>query len=173
MQWILIGLAIVFGLVALMWIIGAFVPRTHSASSSAVYPVPPDQVWSALTAWRDVPSWRPDVRKVTELRDADGRDGWVEVSKFGELPLAVEQAEAPERLVLRIADDKLPFGGTWTYVLDPRDGSTRLTITEDGEVRSAPFRFMARFVFGYHRTMNRYLVALGRKLGAEVEPVSA
>jgi hypothetical protein len=59
--------------------------------------------------------------------------------------------------VTRIADERLPFGGTWTWELEPNDGGTRLSITADGFVRPALFRVMARFVFGYHATMNAYL----------------
>ncbi len=70
---------------------------------------------------------------------------------------------------LRIADDSLPYGGTWTFELAPAEGGgTTLTITEDGFVEPAIFRALARFVFGYHATMEGYLAGLGRRFGETV-----
>ncbi|HZD05714.1 MAG TPA: hypothetical protein VE173_12380, partial [Longimicrobiales bacterium] len=64
-----------------------------------------------------------------------------------------------------IADEGLPFGGTWTYVLEPDAGGTRVTLTEDGEIYNPFFRFMARFVFGYDGTMRSYLDGLEARMG--------
>ena len=60
----------------------------------------------------------------------------------------------------------MPFGGTWTYRLEPTASGTRLTITEDGEIYNPTFRFVARFVLGYEGTMTRYLDALEEDLAA-------
>ena len=72
------------------------------------------------------------------------------------IPLYFEKMERPSLLVTRIADPKLPFGGTWTYRLAPAAGGTQVTITEDGEVYNPFFRFMSRFVFGYQATLNEF-----------------
>ena len=51
------------------------------------------------------------------------------------------------------------------------DGAgSAVTITEDGEIRNPVFRLLARFLFGYHATAERFLVALGRRGGTEVVP---
>jgi hypothetical protein len=44
-----------------------------------------------------------------------------------------------------------------------------LTITERGQISNPVFRFMARYVFGYHATMQEYLASLGRKFGEPVD----
>jgi hypothetical protein len=75
----------------------------------------------------------------------------------------VEQVP-PRRLVTRVADPDLPYGGTWTFELDPQPAGTRLTITERGEIYNPIFRVFARFVFGYAATMERYLDALEARL---------
>ena len=79
----------------------------------------------------------------------------------------VGQADPPRKLVTRIADPHLPFGGTWTYeiVAGAESGST-LTITENGEVYNPFFRFISRYVMGYTATMDRYLQALQTKLAS-------
>jgi hypothetical protein len=70
--------------------------------------------------------------------------------------------------VVKIADPKLPFGGTWTYEVIPSEGGTRLRITERGEVYNPIFRFISHFIIGQTRTMDEYLAALGRKYGEAI-----
>ena len=86
----------------------------------------------------------------------------------------VETIEPPRRLVVRIADTDLPYGGAWTYdFASSTDGGTQLTITERGEVYNPVFRFLSRFVFSHHATIDAYLRALGTKLGDPVTPEPA
>ncbi|PYP70520.1 MAG: hypothetical protein DMD41_14750, partial [Gemmatimonadetes bacterium] len=77
-------------------------------------------------------------------------------------------AVPPRRLVRRIADPKLPFGGTWTWEITAAPGGSTLTITEDGEIYNPIFRFVARFILGYTGTMESYLKALAARLGEQV-----
>ena len=85
--------------------------------------------------------------------------------------MRIDRAEAPTHLVTRIADDKLPFGGTWDYAITPDGGGASVvTITEHGAVYNPVFRFVSRFVFGHTATMDAYLRALGKKFGGEVTP---
>ena len=66
------------------------------------------------------------------------------------------------------ADPKLPFGGTWTYEVQPDVTGSAVTITEDGEVYNPIFRFVSKFIMGHKATMNGYLRALGKKFGQDV-----
>ena len=79
-----------------------------------------------------------------------------------DITFEMETVEAPTKIVTRIADKTLPFGGSWTYDLSPDGGGTRLVITENGEVYNPLFRFMSRFVFGHTATIERFLTDLGR-----------
>ena len=79
------------------------------------------------------------------------------------------EAAPPRRHQVRIADPKLPFGGTWTFQIEPAAGGSELRITEDGEIYNVIFRFMARFFFGYTATLETYLRDLGAKFGQPVE----
>lgn len=170
MKWVLIILGGLVGLVIVMWIIGAILPRQHSATRAARYNQLPERIWEALLDIEAMPSWRTDLKGIKRLPDHDGKPAWVETTSNGELPLQVEVMEPPRRLVARIADPKLPFGGTWTYEITPAEGGCALRITEDGEVRPVLFRFVARFIFGYTVTMERYLKDLGKKFGENVQP---
>ena len=58
----------------------------------------------------------------------------------------------------------------WTFEIAPvSGGGAELRITEDGEIYNVIFRFMARFVFGYTASIERYLRDLGAKFGQGVE----
>jgi hypothetical protein len=83
---------------------------------------------------------------------------------------AVLEDRAPEKLVVQIADDHLPYGGTWTYQFSAVPEGTRMRITEHGEVKNVVLRVLARFVFGYNATIETYLRDLGKKVGENVLP---
>ena len=70
----------------------------------------------------------------------------------------------------RIADE-LPYGGTWTFSLEPGDSACVLTLTEDGEVYNVIFRFVSRFIMGYNGSLETYLRDLGKKFGESVTPL--
>ena len=92
------------------------------------------------------------------------------------MTLAVETFEPPRRLVARIADKDLPYGGAWEYVVsaDSADENrTLVTITERGYVSNPIFRFVSRFFIGHYSTLESYVRALGRKFGGDVTPVRA
>ena len=172
MKWLLIIVAVVVALVMIVYVIGALMPVKHSASRAARFKQKPETIFAAITDWRAFPTWRPELKDVRERQGGEGRASWVEVSREGEIAMEVVESDAPRRLVGRIADPerKLPFGGTWTYVIEPApDGADcTLTITEDGEVYPPPFRFMSRYVFGHTATMEKYLTNLARKFGEDI-----
>lgn len=164
------GVAVLVVLVVVILGVGAMLPVEHVASASALYGQPPQAVWDAITAFRRFPEWRTGVDGVEARTFAGGAQGWVEDGANGPIPLAIDEQDAPRRLVMRIASDELPFGGTWTYELTPEGSGTRLRITEDGRVTNLFFRFMARFVFGHTATMETYLTDLGAHFGEQVTP---
>ncbi|HXN63715.1 MAG TPA: SRPBCC family protein [Candidatus Acidoferrales bacterium] len=168
--WIFGSLAAIIAIVAL---IGALLPRDHVATRSAQFSEPPAAVWQAITNYDDFPKWRCGVLHVERLPDRDGHPVWLERGKHDAIPYEALEAvapdgEAPGRLVVKIADPKLPFGGSWTYEVAANGGGTRLRITERGEVYNPIFRFVSRFVIGETKTMDDYLTALGRKYGETI-----
>lgn len=170
MKWVLLIAGIIVALIVAVAGIGATLPKKHKATRAARFHQPPEAVWQAITDIGAFPAWRTDVKSVERLPDRDGRPAWRETDKHGQI-LTLEAIEfaPPQRLVSRIADPNLPFGGAWTYLIAPADGGSTLRITEDGEIYNPIFRFMARFVFGYQGTMDAYLKALGGKFGESVQ----
>jgi hypothetical protein len=170
MNWFWIAVAVLAGLGILILGIGALLPREHRAACTIRLRAAPHDVWSAITDWRALPSWRTELSSVEEL---PGGGGWVETSKWGRMPMRIERSEPQQVLVTRIADETLPFGGTWTWQLEAMPGGgTRVTTTEDGFVKPALFRFFSRFVFGHHTTLRTVQLALAAKFGDDAKPAA-
>ena len=164
LKWIGLLVLILVAAVAMIALIGARLPVKHTASRAATFKASPQQVWDAITG---PPTWRPEVTRYEELPPHDGHRVWVEYGKADrKLTYEVVEAEPPRLLVTRIADQKLPFGGSWTYEIAPTDGGAMLVIIENGEVYNPIFRFLSRYVMGYTATMDSYLQALQKKLSS-------
>jgi len=163
MKWVLIAGAVLLVLVAAVAVIGAMLPKSHLVSRMSRFHQPPEAVWNVITG---APDWRPDIRSREKLPPRDGRRTWKEIDTHGQAITyeAVEEIP-PHRLVTRIADPKLPFGGVWTQEIATDSSGCALTITEAGEIYNPIFRFMARFVFGYSGSIETYLKALHTKFG--------
>jgi uncharacterized protein YndB with AHSA1/START domain len=166
MKWIWIGMGALTVLAAGVAMLGYTLPKGHVASRKAVFAAPPERIWELITG---PPGWRPDVKKFEPLPATAGRRTWAETDSRGQR-ITFEEVEAvpPRRLVTRIADPKLPFGGTWTYEIAADGGRTEVRITEKGEIYNVIFRVAARYYFGYTATLEAYLKALAAKLGENV-----
>ena len=169
MRWVLIAVIGIAGLLALIVVVGALLPRDHVAASHATIDAPPQEVWHAITDVERFPSWRK-LQRVELLPPREGKRSWREVSGFGPLTFQEVEAAPPRRLVSRIVDDDQGFGGTWTFEITPQGTGSQLAITERGYVSNPVFRFLSRYVFGYHGTQEDYLRSLARKFGREAVP---
>ena len=164
MRIIVLLLAVVVGLGLIVVVAGYLLPVQHVVTLAAHVPATPEQVWDAVTDVAAYPKWRGDVTSVAMLPSDSGHVAWREHGKNDAISYAIEQAERPRRLVTRITDTSLPFGGSWTYQLTPSGAGATLVITEHGEVYNPLFRLMSRFVFGHTATMDRYLADLEKHL---------
>ena len=156
-------------LVAIVFVTGMMLPKTHTASIRAHYTKPPQQVFDAIYDVEHAPSWRTGLDSVRIIA-RDPRLQWQESSSFGTMTFVLDEMAVPTRLVASIADTTQGFGGRWTYDIGPDGSGSVVTITEDGEVYSPLFRFMSRFVFGHYRTLEQFARDLGKKFGEDVTP---
>jgi uncharacterized protein YndB with AHSA1/START domain len=170
MRIVVLLLAVVVGLGLVVVVIGYLLPVKHVAAVSATIPATPDAVWAALTDPTSYPKWRGDVTAVEMLLADSGHVAWREQGKNGAISYVIEEAEPPRRLVTRITDKSLPFGGAWEYAVTPDGSGSRVRITEHGEVYNPVFRFVSRFIMGHTATASAYLKALGARFGATVVP---
>lgn len=168
---ILLALGAVVAVIALL---GGRLPVGHVASRSVVIGESTDEVFKTITDFGSAPTWRSGLKTVTVTTDSTtGKRRVTEQSSNGTMTMEVEQLVPPNRLVMRIVGEDLPYGGVWVYALEPQGNTTRITITEHGEVYNPIFRFIAKYIMGHNGTMDTYLTDLGRKFGSEVTPADA
>ena len=136
---VLAAIAALAVLIAIVAELGALLPRDHVASRTAMFRAQPDAIFPLLAS--------------------------LDIGRRDDVPIAIVEARAPGHLVTRIADPRLPFGGTWTFALSPVQGGSRLTITERGYVTNPIFRFVSRVVLGHDATLRSYLRELAARLG--------
>jgi uncharacterized protein YndB with AHSA1/START domain len=129
--------------------------------------VSPEALYAVLAG---PPDWRTGVKSFGILPEQDGRKRWWEEdSHHQKVTYELVEDKPPARMVTRIADRSLPFGGAWTFeIASVEGGGSDLRIHEDGEVYNVIFRFMARFIFGYTASIEGYLRDLGTKFGESV-----
>jgi uncharacterized protein YndB with AHSA1/START domain len=168
--WIVIG-AVVLGLPLLAALIGSMLPRDHVAQVALDLAAPPDRVWALVSDVTGTSRWRSDVQAVELQEPVDGHMRWVEKTKQGPTPFELISQNPPSQQVVRVVDEGLPFGGTWTWELTPTSGGTRVLMTEAGFVRNPIFRVMGRLFFKPTGTLESYLGALAEKLGEASSPI--
>ena len=131
-------------------LIGALLPKEHVARRSVVVNARPADVFALIagpSTWR---GFKYEALGADPLK-------WRETDTGGNA-IVFERIETvpPSRLVNRIADPTLPFGGTWIYELTESGSGTELRITENGEVYNPLFRFVSRFIMGHTATIEKY-----------------
>ncbi len=171
MKWIGIIAGSFVTLIVIIAIVGALLPRNHVASVTAKIAAPPVAVWSALVQPEAFPTWRGDVSRVEMLTSTANGPSWREYTRNGALTMGIERSEAPYRLVTRILDDNLPYGGTWQFdIVADGPSASRVMITERGWVSNPLFRFVSRFIMGQTSSMEAYLRSLSKHFGSEAAP---
>jgi hypothetical protein len=168
MKWVLLALGAVVLLIGLVALVGAALPVRHHATRKARFRVAPEALYTVIAG---PPDWRSGAKRFGALPDKDGRRQWWEEDNHGQrITYEVVDDVAAKRLVVRIADRNLPYGGTWSYDVAPvTGGGSELRISEDGEIYNVIYRFVSRFFLGYTATMEGYLRDLGAKFGQPVQ----
>lgn len=158
MRWLLIALGALGGFGGLIYLIGSMLPREHSAEVGRTIRAEAKHVFARIRDFEGRPKWRASVKRVS----LENERFFIEEGGDGPIRFEVMEAAAPQRLVTRIADDNLEFGGKWTITIEPAGGGSKVTVREDGFVKSPVFRFFARFVFGHTKTITAFLDDLDR-----------
>lgn len=161
--------AIVF-LVGVAALIGSRLSKSHTATRSIFLRQSPQNVYAVIRDFTASPAWRSDVKRVEVQTQPDGKVRLREEGKNGTVNYELAEDVPGKRMVTRILDTDLGYSGKWTYVFAPENGGARVTITEDGEVSNALFRFMSRYVFGQTATLDAYLSSLARRFGEDTTP---
>ncbi len=140
-----------------MTILGARLPREHTASASATIDAPQARVWQLIIDSGSQSGWREGLKSVEPMPPRNGHPCWKENSTMGSMPLCEVAAAAPTLRVVQISDPNLSFGGEWVYALTPADASrTGITITENGTTGPAIWRFFGHYIFHEDTFIKQY-----------------
>ena len=165
MKWILIIPAVVVMVGLALSLVGALLPREHKATRAAHFKCPPSALYAVVRDFAAYPAWNAHAQAVEILNPTNGRAAFRVTSRHGAVTYVVVDDHLASKLVLEIADENLPYGGSWSYAFTADGSGTLLEITEQGFIKKPVFRFFARFVFGYTRSMETCFRDLKRKLG--------
>ena len=164
---VVVGLVLIAGIAAL---VGSQLPKAHVVSRSILLRRSPQDVYAVVRDLASAPRWRSDVKQIEVEPQQGGPVYFREVGKHGTINYELTEDVPAQRMVTRIRDTDLGYGGQWTYTFTPENGGTRVTIREDGEVSNVLFRFMSRYVFGHTATLDSYLTSLAKHFGEDVTP---
>ena len=163
-------LALIVGLAVVVVVIGLLLPKQHVRARAISVGRKPADVFELISDFKAAPSWRPDVKEMELLPSEDGHIRYREKSRNGIITMEVVESRPPQRLIVQIADKDLPFGGVWIFDISPTASGCHLNITERGEVYNPLFRFVSRFILGYHKTIDTYLGNVSRRFGESAIP---
>ena len=168
MKWVLLAVALLVVIVGLVALIGALLPTKHHATRKARYRASPEALYAVIAG---PPDWRTGVKSFGVLPEKEGRkQWWEEDTHHQKITFELVEDVPARRLAVRMADPKLPFGGTWTFDIAPAPGGgSDLRITEDGEIFNVIFRFIARYFLGYTASIEGYLRDLAVKFDDNVK----
>jgi hypothetical protein len=166
-----IVVALLLGLIVLVVVIGYALPKQHVAARAITLRQRPADAFALISNFKDGPSWRAGLQQVELLPDRDGHTRFREHGKNGVLTMEVVESNPPLRIVTRIDDKELPFGGVWIFEVSPIADGSRLNITERGEIYNPLFRFVSRFILGYTGTLDTYLKSVAHKFGESAAPM--
>jgi len=139
MKWIIFILIGLTAIIVLMALVGAMLPKAHTATRQARFRQTPEAIFAVIS-------------KPPDYGSGDST------------PYELVESDPPRRMVIRIADASLPYSGTWTFELSGGAvGESVLRITENGEVGNPIFRSMSKFIFGHTATIEKYLKSLGAR----------
>lgn len=169
MKVVLLILGIIVGLLILITIVGAFMSRTHVATSEITLKQPIDSVYKVLRDVGGMTTWWKDLKTSERVAGASG-ERWRQVAGGFTMELDIVNDDPPRGFVSNIVEQPgAPFGGRWVYTLTTVQGGTRVSVSEEGWIGPPPFRVMAS-IMGLNRTLDSVLISLGTHFGEQVRP---
>ncbi len=161
--WIVISLMIFC--IVIFVVIGLLLPRQQSFTRDVEINQPVPAIWRAVSDCPAEPSWRPDLKSCDRLPDENGHATYRLTTRRGRaMKMEVVESIPPQHIMFRFLG--LPSNGTivWIFNLDPWNGGTKISLTQNDSVGNPLARILYRTVF---RTefADGYLDALARKFG--------
>ncbi len=161
MKWLLISGGILVLLIIVVVVVGRLLPLKHSVTVSGRFQTGLDDLWKAIRDFNTYMEWRSSIRELNVIDEL----GWIEVDKRGhKITFGITEEHAGRKMVVKIMDKDLPFGGEWVYEVSEGNDAAALKITENGEIYNPVFRFVSWFFMDKTATLKRYMQDLQKHL---------
>ena len=168
MIWI-ISLVLIAGFTGVVVVIvGNRLPREQRVTRLIYLNRSPAEVWRTMTDFSAQVEWRTNLKAVDRLAPRGGRDRWREIDESGQsVTLETVESIPHRRLVRRIVEDGVAVGD-WAMEIAEVGEVSSLSVTETAQIENAVLRFMSALGTGQRSAIDRYLMALGKRLGVDV-----
>ena len=162
-KWMLWAVGAMAGVFLTIVLVGWTFPVAETTTNTITINRPPQNVWWILTDYNNASQWHPQFREAVMLSlPGDKPMRWRGTYTDGAVVnFEVVESDFPKRLVERIADNNLPFGGTWTVVIRTDDLRTSVVTVQARAENYNPFnRFVVHLFVNPSAEVDRILKAL-------------
>lgn len=152
---------IVTSIVALVFLIGLFLPATKEHVITAQFKASPESVFETVTNVQQQTSWRSDLKDIQLLSP----DKWTEIPKRGNpITFQVLSKIQNERFEIAIVETS-GFHGQWIGTFEKSVQGTKVEFKEVITVPNPFFRVISALFFDLDKTMELYMANLRTHLG--------
>jgi hypothetical protein len=154
-------LVFVVALIAIVLIIGLFLPKERTFTKTAVLNSDVTKVFNLVTDFKNQTTWRNDVKEIIGIDE----NTWTEVPKKGTaITFKVKQKIENEIFEIEIIEPK-NFNGYWVGTFkQTKENQTAIEFKEVVTISNPFFRTISYFFVDLDKTMDLYLQNLKQKL---------
>lgn len=155
-------LVFVVALIAIVLIIGLFLPKERTFTKTAVLNSDVTKVFNLVTDFKNQTTWRNDVKEIIGIDE----NTWTEVPKKGTaITFKVKQKIVNEIFEIEIIEPK-NFNGYWVGTFkQTKENRTAIEFKEVVTISNPFFRTISYLFVDLDKTMDLYLQNLKQKLG--------
>jgi hypothetical protein len=154
-------LVFVVALIAIVLIIGLFLPKERTFTKTAVLNSDVTKVFNLVSDFKNQTTWRNDVKEIIGIDE----NTWAEVPKKGTaITFKVKQKIENEIFEIEIIEPK-NFNGYWVGTFkQTKENQTAIEFKEVVTISNPFFRTISYFFVDLDKTMDLYLQNLKQKL---------
>jgi len=154
-------LVFVVALIAIVLIIGLFLPKERTFTKTAVLNSDVTKVFNLVSDFKNQTTWRNDVKEIIGIDE----NTWTEVPKKGTaITFKVKQKIENEIFEIEIIEPK-NFNGYWVGTFkQTKENRTAIEFKEVVTISNPFFRTISYFFVDLDKTMDLYLQNLKQKL---------
>jgi hypothetical protein len=155
-------LVFVVALIAIVLIIGLFLPKERTFTKTAVLNSNVTKVFNLVSDFKNQTTWRNDVKEIIGIDE----NTWTEVPKKGTaITFKVKQKIVNEIFEIEIIEPK-NFNGYWVGTFkQTKENQTAIEFKEVVTISNPFFRTISYLFVDLDKTMDLYLKNLKQKLG--------